>query len=142
MRIAMLLILALPTTTIAAQQITPEAKAKITEKLDSATQNSLVVFNHSGEQTSEVPLGKASTKFDSLSDYVYTVHNKAVQTSNSEVTEAHSQPIATCVDPKALPDPPPTCVICKDGTVLCTKAQFGARMTKMQFTGDRKPPQP
>ena len=142
MRIAMLLILALPTTTVAAQQITPEAKAKITEKLDSATQNSLVVFNHSGEQTSEVPLGKASTRFDSLTDYVDAIRYKAGETSKSGITTGHSQPIATCIDPKAL-DPPPTCVVCKDGSILCTKAQFSTRMTnKMQYTGDRKPPQP
>lgn len=141
MRIATLLVLALSTTTIAAQQITPEAKAKITDKLDSATQDSIVVFTHNGDPTSQVPLGKVSTKFDSLADYVHVVRKQALETSDSEITKGHSQPVAACAEPKAL-DPPPTCVVCKDGTVLCTKAQFSTRMTKMQYTGDRKPSQP
>lgn len=80
-------------------------KGKIADQMKQVDGRSVLIFNsHSGEV-----LGNRKG-FDSLQQFLDR-HAKS------------DDPIAVCQEPKPLP-PPPNCVLCKAGNVVCSKANF------------------
>lgn len=88
-------------------QLTATLKDKIQKSLDTADEDSLVTYNHEGQPLKHMALASNTFEnYDSLSELV------------------KKDPIATCQDPKSL-KPPPQCVVCKNGKIICTRAKFG-----------------
>ena len=81
------------------------AKNKITAKLSTSKPNSLLLFNIEGELKSSLdPISKDDQDaYHSLKDFT-----------------VKKNPIDNCKNP--VPSPP--CVICDDGRVVCTRAEF------------------
>jgi hypothetical protein len=97
------------------KQLTKSAQAKIMETLAGQDRNSISVFNLQGDfkrsvaiVTEEQLAGHAS-----LQDFLLK-----------------KNPIDTCKNP--VPAPPPPCVICDDGTVVCSRANFTGQAKKYQ----------
>jgi hypothetical protein len=111
------------------QTLSPSAKTKITNQLNESNRHSLTVFTEKGDETASFPLDPARSAYTtSLKDYVLSAQSDEEKEGRANAKETYAKPIITCKDPKAL-DPPPPCVICKDGTILCSKASFGMRLT-------------
>ncbi|HLH37469.1 MAG TPA: hypothetical protein VKX41_22600 [Alloacidobacterium sp.] len=111
------------------QTLSSSAKTKITNQLNESNRHSLAVFTDKGDETGSFPLDSARSAYSSsLKDYVLSVQSEEEKEGRASAKETYAKPIITCKDPKAL-DPPPPCVICKDGTILCSKASFGMRLT-------------
>ncbi len=102
---------------------------KITDQLNDSNHHSVFAFDHTGAETATIPLDTMKTLHTrSLEDYVVSIQKDAGRIEGSTSTDAYAKPITACKDPHAL-DPPPPCVICKDGKILCSKASFGMRVT-------------
>ena len=100
----------------------PHVKASIESQLELANKNSILVFDKNGNHPTEIPVLQEWRQFSrSLKDYVNHISNanRNAYSSNRELG-----PIASCEEPKAL-KPPPPCVLCKDGRIICSKAAFG-----------------
>jgi hypothetical protein len=88
--------------------LTADAKAKISSWLDSGGTNTVMFFNGEGDCIKRVP-----------------IPNYVLGTDHSLFDFVKKDPIAGCENPKAL-TPPPPCVVCKDGKIICSRAHFGA----------------
>lgn len=109
--------------------LSPSAKTKITNQLNESNRHSLTVFTEKGDATASFPLDSRRSAYTmSLKDYVLSVQSDEEKEGRASLKETYAKPITTCKDPRAL-DPPPPCVICKDGTILCSKDSFGMRLT-------------
>lgn len=94
-------------------------KQKIQASLDKSDRDSLVVFDHEGNQVHKVPLKpELLERSSSLFDYV-----KTSGTRYSAADPFAKDKPAQCEDPKPVPNLP-LCVICKSGNHVCTKAKF------------------
>jgi hypothetical protein len=89
------------------KQLSESAKKRILERLTREDRNSISVFNLEGQFQKNVRVieGEELPRYASLEDFV-----------------VKNNPVDTCKNP--VPAPPPPCVICDDGTVLCSKAKF------------------
>lgn len=111
-------------------KLSSSTKMKITNQLNESDRHSVSVFTKAGDETANIPLDTTrSTYFHSLRDYVVSVQSDEEKEGRSDTKlRTDAKPIATCKDPQAL-EPPPPCVICKDGRILCSKASFGTKVT-------------
>jgi hypothetical protein len=132
-----LTLLLLPSLTGLAQEqkndqpkLSSSTKMKITDQLKDSSHQSVFAFDQTGDETSTIPLNTMKTSHTrSLKDYVVAIQKDAGKEGpDGTAPAAYARPITACKDPQAL-DPPPPCVICKDGTILCSKATFGMRVT-------------
>jgi hypothetical protein len=92
-------------------ELSESAKRKIAEALDRQPVDALALFNLQGEFKRGVRLLKAEElgRYRSLREFV-----------------VENSPVDTCKNP--VPSPP--CVICDDGSVLCTRANFSGKPGK------------
>jgi hypothetical protein len=89
------------------RQLSENAKKKILKTLASQDRNSISVFNLTGDfqRTVRTVTDDELARYASLEDFV-----------------AEINPVDTCKNP--ISSPPPPCIICDDGTVVCTPAKF------------------
>lgn len=110
-------------------KLSASTKTKITNQLNESNRHSLTAFTEKGDATASFPLDSRRSAYTmSLKDYVLSVQSDEEKEGRASSKETYAKPITACKDPKAL-DPPPPCVICKDGTILCSKDSFGTRLT-------------
>src|ERR1035437_3143399 len=84
-------------------------KKKIQQRLAIYDMNSVVVFHQDGEFQKRVWVSQGRLKDnESLAQFLKT------------------DPITTCKEPKPIPNPPPQCVVCKNGPIICSHATFGS----------------
>jgi hypothetical protein len=80
---------------------------KIQMTMEKSPQNSVTVYDKSGNETGSVTVNKSKAqKYGSLADFL----------------KSDESPAKSCKDP--VPTPPPPCIICNDGQVVCAKASF------------------
>ncbi|WP_158748414.1 hypothetical protein [Acidobacterium sp. S8] len=109
--------------------LSPTVKTKIASQLKESGTGSLFAFTDTGEKTAAIPINTTEKiRFHSLEDYLASAQDAMKKTNDTNEATAVAKPIASCKDPKAL-EPPPSCVVCKDGTILCSNAKFGMRVT-------------
>jgi hypothetical protein len=87
-------------------ELSAEAKSKILRSLDQSGRNSLLVFDQEGNTTKH-----------------HTLSADEINQSRSLIDFAEKDPIASCKEPKPVPDLP-LCVLCKSGKHVCSKAAF------------------
>jgi hypothetical protein len=88
------------------QAVSTEAAIKMENKLREGENNRVYVFNRLGGSVEQVPLtSNMLERYPSLIDLL----------------KSSSSPISHCEDPKPLPPPPPGCVVCKSGKIVCAK---------------------
>ena len=86
--------------------VTDAVKVKMQTRLSAGASDELYIFDNKGELQKQIPLThSALEKYPSVVDLV----------------RSNSSPISGCTDPKSLPPPPPGCVICSSGRVVCAK---------------------
>lgn len=101
-------------------QLTTAVKDKIENSLDTGDKDSLVTYSNQGHEIKRIALTADKIEdFDSLTEF------------------AKRDPIATCEDPKSL-KPPPQCVVCKNGHIICTRARFGEQVSADSDTKQHK----
>lgn len=84
------------------------AQDKIQKALSESPGNKVTVFNREGEETAGATVSKGQAeKYNSLHDFLQ---------SDKE------SPAQSCSDP--VPTPPPPCIICSSGEVVCSKVSF------------------
>ena len=88
-----------------------EDKRKIEGRMIDVSNDVVVMFDKTGDEVKRFTLGRIDTmRFPSLAALIQRVGLARLG--------------VMCKDPKPTP-PPPQCVICPDGYVICTKAKFG-----------------
>jgi hypothetical protein len=86
------------------------AQQKIQKMLDESPGNWVLVFNKAGDETASATVGKTkAANYDSLADFL----------------KSGDSPAKSCIDP--VPTPPPPCIICSSGQVVCSKASFSGK---------------
>jgi hypothetical protein len=95
------------------RQLSENAKKKILKTLARQDRNSISVFNLTGDfqRTVRAVTDDELARYARLEDFVVEIN-----------------PVDTCKNP--IPSPPPPCVICDDGTVVCTPAKFKGEAKK------------
>jgi len=101
----LLLVLLLGQGALGAKSLPKEAKQKIEQKLANEPKDHLVSFTEGGKYLTSVQLKPEDTR--NYNDLVEFLKNK-------------TPPVSECKNPE--PAPPPPCVICDGGRVICTKA--------------------
>jgi hypothetical protein len=94
--------------------LSKNTRDKIIQKMNTDSdghQSSLFVFDHGGRLEKQIPFPNSDVgKYKSLDDYLKS-------TGKPKPT-----PISSCEEPKPT-SPPPQCVICKSGQVICSDAK-------------------
>jgi hypothetical protein len=102
-----------------------EAQAKITDKLQQSSDNKLIVFNHAGTVEDNFNLDqKTVDRYGSL----------------KELLNSNKNPVSSCKNP--TPTPPPGCVICDNGWIICSAAYQVQRKRSKSMLDSSKPEQP
>lgn len=92
---------------IAQKALPREAQDNIRKAIEGAPKNSMLFFNPKGEHTHSLELSRNKTEG----------HNSLL-----DLLRSPDSPAKSCKDP--TPTPPPPCVICSTGEVVCSKASF------------------
>lgn len=105
-----LFLCAVPARAQKEKALSKAAQEKIEKALSESPRNKVTVFNHAGDETAGVTINQGQAqKYSSLQDFLK---------SDDE------SPAKSCNDP--VPTPPPPCIICSSGQVVCSKASFSA----------------
>jgi hypothetical protein len=91
------------------QKTLPKAvQEKIQKALSESPGNKVAVFNRAGDETASTTVSKSKARnYNSLQEFL----------------KSDDSPAKSCNDP--VPTPPPPCIICSSGEVVCSKASFG-----------------
>jgi len=106
-----LFLLADPAAAQSKQNELPKAaQEKIQKTLKESPGNSVLVFNKAGDETAPATVVKdKAANYGSLADFL----------------KSDDSPAKNCIDP--VPTPPPPCIICSSGQVVCSKARFSGK---------------
>jgi hypothetical protein len=89
------------------KELPQSAQDKIKEKLSESSAGKVLFFNEEGHTTDSVTVTKGQTdRYRSLGDFL----------------KSNESPISSCKHP--TPTPPPPCILCDDGRVVCSTAAF------------------
>jgi hypothetical protein len=92
------------------KELPKSVQEKIQKTLDESPGNKVFVFNAAGDETGSTTVSKSKAgTYGSLPDFL----------------KSDNSPAKSCKDP--VPTPPPPCIICSSGQVVCSKASFGGK---------------
>jgi hypothetical protein len=92
------------------KELPKAAQEKIQKMLNESPGNRVMVFDEAGDETASTTVDKKRAgNYGSLTDFI----------------KSDDSPAKSCKDP--VPTPPPPCIICSSGQVVCSKASFSGK---------------
>jgi hypothetical protein len=106
------------------KELPKSVQGKIQKTLDENPGDKVMVFNAEGDETGSTTVSK----------------NKAgTYASLSDFARSGDSPAKRCKDP--VPTPPPPCIICSNGQVVCSKASFAGKQQSTVKTPESEKPE-